>query len=174
MEIARPKSTEYDSFYQGYVDAVPNVSIMRFMEDQLEDFEDFILTLSFDGLDYRYAKNKWSIAEVIGHMVDVERMMSFRLFSIARGERQPLPAFDQDEYVRNGFFARRTKNSFLEEIEGLRVANIKLIQSFDEDILSKTGIANGVEFSVRALVYILPGHFQHHLNILRNKYVTDS
>ncbi|MFY0601998.1 MAG: DinB family protein [Cyclobacteriaceae bacterium] len=172
MTVSRPKSNEYNSFYQGYVDCVTDDDIVKFMEDQLENIEDYLLTLSFDGLGYRYAKEKWSIAEVVGHMIDVERMMSFRAFSFARGEQQALPAFDQDQYVKYGNFNSRSKNSLLEEIEGLRVANIKLIETFDEEMLNKTGIASGFSFSVRALVYIIPGHFQHHLNILRTRYTS--
>lgn len=173
MKISRPEKTEYDQFYQGYVDCVDGEDIFKLFEDQLEDFEDYLLTLSFDGLGYRYDHNKWSIAEVVGHMIDVERMLAFRLFSFARGEVNELPSFDQDAYVKAGNFDKRSKNSLLEELEGLRVANMKLIESLDESLLSKTGIASGLSFSVRSLVYILLGHFQHHLNILKTKYVID-
>ncbi|MFT6866834.1 MAG: hypothetical protein ACJA08_001672 [Cyclobacteriaceae bacterium] len=171
MKIKRPELNEYDPFYQGYVDCVPDEHIFSFMEDQLEDFEDVLLSFSFDGLGYRYAANKWSIAEVIGHMIDVERMMAFRAFSIARGEKQQLPSFDQDAYVKNGKFDLRSKNSLLEEMEGLRVASMKMIETFDDEFLQRTGIASGLSFSVRSLVYIIPGHFQHHLNILKSKYM---
>lgn len=171
MKVSRPESGEYDLFYNGYIDCVPDEDILKFMEDQLEDFEDYLLTLPFDGLKFQYAQDKWTIAEVIGHMIDVERLMSFRAFSIARGEKQALPSFDQDEYVKQGNFNSRSKNSLLEEIEGLRVANMKMIETFDESTFSKTGIASGLSFSVRALVYILPGHFQHHLNVLRDRYM---
>ncbi|MEP0369106.1 MAG: DinB family protein [Cyclobacteriaceae bacterium] len=174
MIIARPKESEYDPFYKGYVNSVEEEDIIKVMEDQLEDFEDLILSLPFDGLGYSYARGKWSIAQVVGHMIDVERMMAFRAFSIARGEKQHLPAFDQDEYVINGFFDKRSKNSLLEEMEGLRVCNIKLIETFTEDILSREGVASGKTFTVRALVYIIPGHFQHHMNVLRNKYVSNA
>ncbi len=173
MKIKRPESNEYDSFYKGYVDCVPDEYILTFLEDQLEEFEDVLLSISFDGLSYKYAENKWTIAEVIGHMIDVERMLAFRAFSIARGEKQALPAFDQDEYVKNGKFELRSKNSLLEEMEGLRVANLKMIETFDEEILARKGIATGLSFTVRALTYIIPGHFQHHLNILKSRYITD-
>lgn len=171
VKIAKPETIEYDHFYQGYVDCVIDEDVLKMMEDQLEDFEDYLLTLPFDGLDYRYASDKWSIAEVAGHMVDVERMMSFRLFSFVRGDKQSLPSFDQDHYVKNGSFNMRSKNSLLEEFEGLRVANMKLIESFNEDDMMKVGVASDLEFSVRSLIYILTGHFQHHLNILKTKYI---
>jgi len=126
--------------------------------------------LSNEVLAYSYSKNKWTVAQVLGHIIDVERLMSSRALQIARGEIQELPGFDQNEYVNHGNFEKRSLTSFLQEFQGLRMSNIALYSTFDENELSKKGLASGVIFTVRSLIFITIGHLAHHLYILSEKY----
>ncbi|MEQ8238217.1 MAG: DinB family protein [Cyclobacteriaceae bacterium] len=166
----RPKEEEYAPFYQGYIAAVPEGDIIPMLQTQQESFMCVLNNLSTADLFYSYSDNKWTVAQVLGHIIDTERLMSSRALQIARGEIQELPGFDQDEYVNLGNFEKRSVYSFSQEFQGLRMSNIALFSSFDENDLSKKGVASGVIFTVRSLVFITAGHLAHHLNILSEKY----
>ncbi|GAB6283401.1 MAG: hypothetical protein STSR0008_21670 [Ignavibacterium sp.] len=127
---------------------------------------------------YKYAEDKWTMKEVLGHLVDSERIFGYRALCIARNEKQNLPCFDENEYVKQAKFNSRNiasighyGKSLLEEFQNLRNANILLFNTFDENILKKKGIACDKEISVNALIYIIAGHTEHHLEILKSKYL---
>ena len=170
MELTQPVESEYGSFYAGYIAKVANEDVFDLLTNQVDWLSGYLETLSDDEMSYRYAEGKWSIAEVIGHIIDTERIMSFRMMTFARGDNTNLPGFEQDDYVKYGTFSSRPKDSFLLEMEGLRKANLSLIASFQNEILDRSGIANGSAITVRALIFIIAGHFQHHMEILFEKY----
>ncbi|MFT7238920.1 MAG: hypothetical protein ACI93L_003016 [Cyclobacteriaceae bacterium] len=169
-KMKKPENNEYAPFYQGYVEAVPEGDLLSFLKNQKIQLLSLFSDLSKEDLDYAYAKGKWTVGQVLGHIIDVERVMSYRALCISRGDSQSLPGFDQDEYVETGKFINREIASFKMEFEGLRLSNIALFESFSDAEFDKRGIASGVTFSVRALIFITAGHVQHHLNILSAKY----
>ncbi len=165
------ESNEYAEFYAGYISLVDNENILNLLNDQLQEFIELSQSIPQEKALYRYAENKWSIKELIGHMLDTERIMAYRALCIARNEKKSLPGFEQDDYVQNGFFNDRNWNEMLEEYSLQRKANILLFESFNESVLKTIGIANEKEISVRALIYIIAGHERHHLNILKERYL---
>ena len=171
LEIEPPSTDEYDSYYQGYVDKVEGRQLSLILRQQRAKVLELLDGLSEEQAVYRYAPEKWSIKEVLGHLIDTERVFAYRAMSIARGEAQSLPGFDQDEYVQVGDFDQRSVESLRTEYEAVRNASIAFFESLDEASWRKTGTANDVTVSVRAIGYIVPGHEAHHLGILRERYL---
>jgi hypothetical protein len=168
--IDRPLPTEYPEYYLRYVDAVMNDDVLTVLREQMDD-----VAWMFDGMDeeralFRYAEGKWTIKEVMGHLVDSERMFGMRAMCLARGEQQSMPGFDQDDYVVRGRFNDRSLTSILNEWALLREANVELFATLDEPSLQHSGVANNKPVTTRAVIWIIAGHVQHHLNILEERY----
>ena len=121
--------------------------------------------------DLRYAPDKWSLKEVLGHLNDTERIMSYRALRISRGDTTPIEGFEQDDYVRNGPFARRALADLIEDYIAVRRATISLFRNLDDSAWTRRGIANKNEVTVRALAYIIAGHELHHRGIIDEKYL---
>ncbi|NGP89747.1 DinB family protein [Fodinibius halophilus] len=169
-----PSPNEYGEFYKGYIELVTEPNVLQALINQGQKTYAFMQQLAPEEADYRYEEGKWSVKEVIGHLIDTERIMAYRALSISRGEEQSLPGYDQDDYVENADFDNRSIQSLSTEYDALRNANISLFNSFDKEQTLRKGTANGVTVSVRALVYIIAGHEQHHHNILKDRYGFDS
>ena len=167
----RPLVNEYIPYYQTYVDLVKGDEIIPVLESQVEEFVSLIKTIPESKKTYCYADGKWSIAELLGHIIDGERVMSFRAFWFARNDPNPLPGFEQDDYVKFSGANNKTLQGLLDEWVQLRKSNIILFKSMDNDALRRRGIANYNDVSVLALLYIIAGHCTHHLNILKSKYL---
>lgn len=165
----RPQIQEYPEWYEKYISLVEG-DVLILLEKQVKDFADFINSL-VEKADDAYAPGKWTIKELVGHMIDTERIMVFRLLSFARGDKNKLPGFEEDEYVANAHFKDRSLFSFSEEFALLRKSNLYLIKSLNEEELNKSGNANGNQISVKALVYILAGHIIHHTRIIKERYL---
>lgn len=172
-EDNHPTPDEYGKFYEGYINLVNGSNVLQMLIEQGQKTYTLIQQLTPDEADHRYKKEKWSVKEVIGHLIDTERIMAYRALSIARGEQKSLPGYDQDNYVAHASFDKRSLQSLSEEYDAQRNANISLFSSFDEEQTQRIGTANGMELSVRALVHIIVGHEKHHLNILKEKYGID-
>lgn len=168
-----PDSTEYNDFYEGYISLVTESNIIQLLIQQGQQIFTLIQQLSTEQAQFRYADNKWSVKEVIGHLIDTERVMAYRALCIARGDQTPLPGYDQDTYVENAAFDQRSLQSLSAEYDAQRNANVSLFNSFTEPQTKYTGTANEATLSVRALVYIIAGHERHHLNVLRDQYQID-
>lgn len=171
MRISAPEPAEYPAFYQAYIALVQNVDMGLYFNQQGNIFSETIKNIPEKVADYRYAPGKWTVKEVLGHVIDTERVMAYRALAFSRGDRQPLPGFDQDDYVLNANFSLRSLESFKQEFTYLRRANYILFQNFDESNLNNAGIANDKPVTVRALIYIIAGHLNHHLHILKDKYL---
>jgi DinB superfamily len=165
----QPQIQEYPQWYKRYIDLVED-NVLEVLERQGPDFAGFLGRIA-EKADYAYAPGKWTIKEMVGHIIDTERIMVFRLTSFSRGEKAPLPGFEEDDYVINAHFKDRTLLSLSEEFECLRKANLFLLKSLNEEELNRSGNANGNEISVRALVFILAGHVMHHKNIIKERYL---
>lgn len=169
--IGRPKPDEYDGYYAGYVERARSRSVRAALTQQQQEVTALLGALGEEGAAFRYAPGKWSVKQVIGHVIDTERIFVYRALSIARGERQPLPSFDQDEYVEAADFDSRSVDSLLSEYRATRAATLELFAGFAAAAWETRGIANGVVFSVRAIAHIVAGHEAHHLEVLRERYL---
>ena len=168
--IKRPESNEYPPFFQGYVESVATNDIIQFLEKQNNDFVNQLTLISPEKANFRYAPDKWSVKEVLGHIIDIERAMAYRAFSFSREEEHPLPGIDQHHYTPRGNFDYRNFDDLIKEFKFLRLSNLQLYASIDDQISRRAGIADQNSFTVRALVYITAGHLEHHRQVLRERY----
>jgi len=171
LEIDPPAAHEYDPYYASYIDRVEGKQLSLIMRRQRARVLELLASLSEEQAGYRYAPDKWSIKEVLGHLIDTERVFIYRAMSIARDEKQSLPGFDQDDYVVTGGFDSRSLKSLMGEYEAVRNATVAFFESLDVASWLKTGMANDVTVSVRAIGYIVPGHEAHHVAILEERYL---
>lgn len=171
ITATQPDANEYAPYYGKYISLVPMGDVVATLRRQLEDTLSLLRGLSEDQADSRYAPGKWSIKEVVGHILDTERIFGHRAFRFARNDQQPLPGFEQDDYVRAADFSRRPLSDLIAEFEHVRRANLYLFGSLDEAAWLRRGTASDNEVSVRALAYIMAGHEQHHMRIIRERYL---
>lgn len=167
----RPQPGEFASFYQSYIDNVPEEDVVAALEAQARETAALLGGLSEEQASSRYAPGKWSIKQLVGHVIDGERVFAYRALAFARGETQPLPGFDQDPYVANGGADERSISDLAEELATVRRANVIMFRAFSEEAWLRTGTASDNRISVRALVYGILGHERHHVRILREKYL---
>ncbi|HLG03826.1 MAG TPA: DinB family protein [Bacteroidia bacterium] len=170
--ITRPAAGTYDAYYQSYIDEVKSDPIL-ILESQVLDFKAFMSEIPAEKEEYRYAANKWSVKEVIGHIIDTERIMTCRALCIARGEKLPLPAFEEDDYVKVANFNRRTLYDLGHEFGAVRSATLALFKSLTASDLDRSGIANNNKVTARAILYVIAGHHAHHENVLRERYLQE-
>jgi len=167
----RPQPGEYDPYYEKYLSLIQGNDILAALDEQRRQM---VLLLSgrteADG-DLRYAPQKWSLKEVLGHINDTERIMSYRALRISRGDATSIEGFEQDDYVRNGPFGRRSLADLIEDYIAVRRATVSLFRNLDEAAWTRRGIANKNEVTVRALAYIIAGHELHHRRIIEEKYL---
>jgi DinB family protein len=168
--MKRPEANEYAEYYAKYIAKVPGADVLSVLESQrLHMLQLFAGRSERDG-NFRYAPDKWTIKEVLGHVTDAERIFTYRALRIARGDQTPLASFEQDDYVKNGGFAGRTLADLVEEFAAVRGASVALFRSFDDAAWSKRGVASQKEVTVRALGFITAGHQIHHRVILEEQY----
>lgn len=168
--MSRPLENEYAPYYQNYVSQAPEEDILPAMRSQVDALDVLLDRVAPDRETYRYAEGKWSIRELVGHLIDGERMFGYRVLCIARGETQNLPGFDQDQYMLTAPFDRIDLEDLLSEFRLVRLSNIAMLRTLDEAAWMRMGTANDSAVSVRALVYIMVGHVRHHMNVLRERY----
>lgn len=168
--IARPETGEYAPYYDKYISLVKGHDLLGLLEAQrLQVAQMFAARSERDG-NFRYAPDKWTVKEVLGHVNDSERIFAYRALRIARGDQTPLSGFEQDDYVRGGNFAERTLADLAEEFAYVRNATVALFRSLKKEAWSRRGTANKNEITVRALAYIVAGHELHHRLILEERY----
>jgi hypothetical protein len=169
--MLRPKRNEYPAYFKGYVDLVPDGDILEILEEQQHETLKFLYGLSEEVAYYRYAEDKWCIKQIIGHLVDTERIFSYRALCFARKEKIILPAFDQEMYVNNGNFCSRTLIDLGDEYQTVREATISLFRNFEDNIYQLTGSASDFKITVRSIPYILAGHELHHRKVIMERYI---
>lgn len=172
--MSRPQPSEYDPYYQKYIGLVPEDEIVPALESQISELKGL-----FDGVPeekgtFAYDDGKWSVKEVISHLIDGERIFAYRAFRIARGDRTPIEGFEQEGYIENAHANRRSFGELLNEFKLLREANLLFFKNLEAGDWVRTGIANNVEISVRSLAWIMAGHIRHHTAILRERYLTNN
>jgi DinB superfamily len=169
--IASPDASEYAPYYGRYITLVGGHDVVAALEDQPRDTLALLSTLSEEQGDYRYAPDKWSIKEMLGHLIDTERVFAYRALCFARNDRTPLASFEQDDYVRAGGFDDRRLADLIEEFICVRRASVCLFRPLSAEVWTRRGVASGNPVSVRALAYIIAGHELHHRRVLREKYL---
>ncbi len=167
---ARPEPSEYAPFYHGYVASVPDGDVVALAREGGRALLDAVATVPEDRGGFRYAEGKWSIREVIGHLIDAERIFTYRALRVARGDRTPLASFDENAYVKTAGSDARTLGALANELEAVREASVLLFESLPDEAWARSGVASDREVSLRALAYITSGHSRHHLRILRERY----
>jgi hypothetical protein len=168
--VERPEASEYATFYAGYISKVPEGDVLEMLGDQESLFRRLPNSCSPDREVYRYADGKWSVREVVGHLIDAERVFGHRAFRIGRGDETPLPGFDEQKYIAGSDYHARPLASLADELAAVRATNLTLFRHLPPAAWTRVGTANTHPVSVRALAFILAGHTNHHLGFLGERY----
>lgn len=166
------KNSEYAPFYKLYIEEIgQELTILSGLELIGNEFVDLIDSLSDEKLNFAYAKNKWTIKEVIVHLIDAERIFSYRALRFARNDKTDLSGFEENDYVPFSEANKRSKGDLIAEFKAVRISTISLFQSFSDEMLLRIGTIGGNAMSVRALGFIILGHQKHHINVLQERYL---
>lgn len=164
-------TTEYHSYYKSYIDNATSKYIIEGLQFNLKSVVAFLSQIPEDKHNYAYEAGKWTIKDVLLHIIDTERIFAYRALRIARGDKTPMAGFEQDDYVLNANALNRTFASLIEEYKAVRNSTITLFSSFDKTAFLNIGTASSAPASVRALGYIITGHENHHLSVLKERYL---
>jgi DinB superfamily len=170
LSIAPPRTGEYAPYYGKYIALVKGEDILDALDQQRRDTMKLLCGKDEADGEFRYAPEKWNAKEVLGHVCDTERVFAYRALRISRADTTPMEGFEQDDYVRNGPFARIPLSEIIEDYIAVRRATLTLLRNLDEPAWRRSGVANRNEVTVRALAYIIAGHELHHRTILEEKY----
>lgn len=168
MEV---KPNEYNAYYKSYIEKSSGNSIIEGLKNNLKKVVDFFKAIPSEKHDYSYVSGKWTIKDVLLHLIDTERVFAYRALRISRNDKTSLSGFEQDDYVLNGFASNRSLESLLDEYIAVRKSTIALYSSFNAGALLQLGEASGYPISVRALGYIITGHENHHCEIIKERYL---
>ena len=169
--MTKPEKTEYNEYYETYVSLVNETDIVAAFESQLNEMSELFDSIAEEKSAFAYAEGKWTIKELIGHLIDGERMFGYRALRISRGDETPLEGFEQDLYTENAPFNDYKFSDLAEEFELVRKSSVLFFKHLKETDWTRMGTASGNPVSVRALAYIMVGHIRHHANILRDRYL---
>jgi len=167
----RPDDTEYAPFYARYVADVPEADVVATLRDSGREIVAALAAIPESRGGFRYAPDKWTIREVVGHLIDAERIFGYRALRLARADATPLPGFEENDYARTAGSDARTLADLVDELRVVREGTVRLFASLPEEAWTRRGIVNHREVSVRALAYITAGHARHHMNVLRERYL---
>lgn len=170
LAIGRPQTGEYAPYYDRYISLVQGEDVLSTLDEQRRKTVLLLSGRSEAEGEFRYAPEKWSAKEVLGHVNDTERIFAYRALRIARADATPMEGFEQDDYVRNGPFAQRPLADLIEDYIAVRRATLSLLRNLEEAAWMRRGVANKNEITVRALAYIIAGHELHHRGVLEEKY----
>jgi hypothetical protein len=167
----KPAKGEFLPYYEKYITLVASGDVIATLSRQMAETQALLRSLPSSVASYRYAPDKWSVNELIGHLIDSERVFASRALRFARNDPTPLPGFEQDDYVSNSSFDSYPLTELASELRAVRESTVFLFKHLQEDAWMRRGIANDAEVSVRALAYIIAGHELHHREILRARYL---
>lgn len=169
--ISKPESNEYDPFYAGYVGLVIEKDILAFLASQGEDMINFFNALPLDKIEYAYSEGKWTIKQLLRHMIDAERVFAYRIMTLGRCDSTSLPGFHEEDYMLNADDSNNSYDILIEEFELLRKANLIMVSNLPKSVHTFVGRVNNAVTSTRALIFIMAGHAAHHMNILQERYL---
>ena len=158
-------------FYQNYIRLAPDENVVKAIRRNTKNFRRFLKRIPKKKVDFAYAEGKWTIRELLQHIIDGERVFAYRALTFARQDKSPLPSFDENAWVINSKTGQRNWADMIQEFKMLRAANELLFESFDDGQFRSIGTASNKEINVLALGYILAGHVEHHMNIIRERYL---
>ena len=167
----KPQANESSEYFKRYINLVETDNIVATLKNQLTDIEKFFSAWPTDKWDYAYAEGKWTIKELLIHMIDTERILAYRALGIARNDKTALPGFDQDAFTPFMNAANRSVDSIMNEYRVVRLATIALFENLNDEALSRIGTASNAPASPLAQAFIIAGHEIHHMNVIREKYV---
>jgi uncharacterized damage-inducible protein DinB len=172
MKITDLQSNEYPAYAEIYVSQVDTTwTLVEELEISVHNLIRFIQNIPMDKHDYRYAEGKWTIKDILQHLIDAERVFAYRALRFSRNDATDLPGYDQDLYVDNAHANKRHMKDLLTELSTVRHSTMQLFGSFSEEQLLKSGIASGYNVSVRALGFMIIGHQNHHMKVFRERYL---
>ncbi|NEW07629.1 DinB family protein [Paenibacillus sp. SYP-B3998] len=166
--LQRPEQNEYDPYFSTYIDVVPDGDILQLLQQQLNQVNFIFGKFSEEQAEQSYAPRKWKIKEVVGHISDSERVMSYWMLSVARGDRMKLPGYDQDIFVNNGSFGECTLAELLVDLQAVRQATFSLLSTISETAWLRVGNVVNKVVTARSLLYLIVGHTEHHLNVIKH------
>ena len=172
MTISQIKPIEYAPFYANYLNQVSkDTTIIEELELSLEQLIQFVPSIPLDKIEYRYAEGKWTIKDILQHLIDTERIFAYRALRITRKDQTPLPGFEENDYADNAFANQRELNDLIDEFKVVRQSTIHLFRTFTDEQLAFLGTASDKLISVRAIGYIISGHQKHHINVFKERYL---
>ena len=171
MNASQLPIKEYAEYYFKYISVLEEITLLEELEISLHDFIHFVQNIPMDKFDYRYAEGKWTIKEIIQHVIDTERIFAYRALRISRNDKTPLPGFDENDYIDNTEANSRSIQALLTEFSAVRHATIYLFKSFSSNQLERMGIASNAGVSVRAIGFIMIGHQKHHQKVFEERYL---
>lgn len=171
MTPRKPQTNESNEYFRRYINLVETENIVAALKNQLTDIEQFFREWPSHKWDHAYAEGKWTIREILIHLMDAERILSYRALRIARNDATSLPGFDQDEFAPFMNAANRSVESIMSEYRAVRMATIALIENLDDAALSRIGTASDAPASPLAMAFVIAGHEIHHINVIKEKYV---
>jgi hypothetical protein len=169
---ARPAASEYDAYFQAYIDEVTGFDLLETLARQRDSTAAVLAGISDTKAGFRYADGKWSIREVIGHLADTERVFGYRALRVARGDPAPMPGFDENAWMPPSGFDQRTIEDLAAEFRAVRESTLALFGGLPAEAWTRIGTANGRPLSARACAWIISGHEAHHMRILRDRYLS--
>lgn len=170
--ISRPVPSDYPPYFATYIDKVPDGDVIDLLKSQIEDTVKTLSAVKEADAGFRYAPGKWSIREVVGHVVDTERIFMYRAVCFARGETNPLPGFDEKVYAANSGADAKPLSAHLDEFRTQRAATVSFLSGLAPEALLRRGTANNREYVMRAIPFIIAGHERHHMGVIRERYLS--
>jgi hypothetical protein len=171
MQKRRPNKNEYGPYYQGYISQVEGEDVLPLLEQNKNAIAEFLRNIPVDKWKYKYAPGKWTPKDIVLHLIDGERVFSYRALRISRGGTTPLPGFDQDIFAENARANERTPESLIKEYEDVRESTLHIFRNMTDNDANRIGQASGYPASPLAIAYILVGHENHHVRILKERYL---
>ncbi len=171
MKISKPSPTDLSNYYKSYLHYTPEDDLLQVLKQQKNDIENFAASVLSDKETFRYAEGKWMLKEVIGHLCDTERILSYRALRISRNDKTPMSGFDENHYTPNSNYKDRTLKNIAEELIEVRQSTILLFENMSEEMFDRKGIANNNEVSVRAILFFIVAHARHHIKVIRDRYL---
>lgn len=172
--ITKPEEGEYPSYYAHYVENAGTNDLLRGLRNNKTKLLKFFSGIEKNKWDYAYAPGKWTVKEILLHLADAERVFAYRVLCFARKDKTSLPGFDENAYAPASNASLRNAKDIIAEYEAVRNATIALFKSIDAETALQKGIANGVKISVRAIGYSILGHELHHVNVIKERYLTEN
>ena len=169
--MQRPETNEFDPYYNTYISLIEGDNVLPVLDSQPDEIREVIAQVPEEKGTFAYADSKWTIKEVLSHLIDGERMFAYRILRISRGDETPIEGFEQEGYIENSNANNRSFASLLDEFDLQRSSNMLMLTNLSDEGARRMGTASGLAISARALAYIMAGHVQHHLRILNERYL---